>query len=268
METVFEAENSIEAHMIVHMLERAGIEAQILGEYLQGGVGELAAQGNIRIAVDVADAHKAREIIKAWESEQASVGLMENTEARGSLLLEVVVFFVGVGLASAFFLYIYNTPYGSYTADYNRDGTADEWTYWRGDRLTNVEVDRNFDGTIDASYSYSARNGLDESDFDDDFDGTFETIYNYTFGQPTGSRVDFGGDGTADYRYRFEDGVLTEIDLLDPANGRARKTQFYEHGTRLTEAHWDSDGDGAFDTLIVYGPFEEEVSRSPIERAD
>ncbi len=264
METVFEAENSIEAHMIVHMLERAGIEAQILGEYLQGGVGELAAQGNIRIAVDVADAHKAREIIKAWESEQASVGLMENVEARGNMFLEIVVFLVGVGLASAFFLYYYNTPFGSYTADYNRDGVADEWTYWRGDRVTANEVDRNFDGTVDARYSYSARNGLDESLFDDDFDGTFETVTTYISARPTQSEVDFGGDGTADYRYRFVDGVLTEIDLLDPISGGVRKTQFYEHGTRLTEARWDSDNDGILDTLIVYGPFEEEVSRSPI----
>ena len=268
METVYEAENSIDAHMIVHMLERAGIEAQILGEYLQGGVGELAAQGNIRIAVDVAEAHKAREIIEAWESEQASVGLMENVESRGSMLLEVVVFLAGVGLASAFFLYTYNTPFGTYTADYNRDGAADEWTYWRGDRVTNIEVDRNFDGAIDAIYAYSARYGLDESEVDDDFDGTFETIYNYTFGQPTRSRVDFGGDGTADYRYRYEAGVLTEVDLLDPRNGRVRKTQYYEHGTRLTEARWDSDDDGVFDTLIVYGPYEEEVSRSPIERPE
>ncbi len=265
METVFEAENSIEAHMIVHMLERAGIEAQILGEYLQGGVGELAAQGNIRIAVDVADAHKAREIIKAWESEQASVGLMENTEARGSLFLELGVFVLGVGLASAFFLYIYNTPFGSYTADYNRDGMADEWTYWRGDRITRVDIDRNFDGTVDATYSYSARDGLDESEFDDDFDGTFETIYNYTFAQTSGGRVDFGGDGTADFRYRYEAGVLTEIDLLEPSTGLVRKTQYYEHGARLTEARWDSDGDGVMDTLITYGPFEEEESRTPIQ---
>ena len=268
METVFEAENSIEAHMIVHMLERNGIEAQIAGEYLQGGVGELPAQGNIRVAVDVADAQKAREIIKAWESEQASVGLMENVEARGNLFLELVVFLAGVGLASAYFLYTYNTPFGTYTADYNRDGVTDEWTYWRDTRVTHVEQDRNFDGDVDVRHTYSARNGVELTESDDDFDGTFETVYTYTYAQLTASEVDFGGEGRADYRYRFEDGVLAEIDLLDPGTGRVRKTQFYEHGTRLIEARWDSDNDGRLDTLIVYGPFEEEESRSPIRRGE
>ena len=45
---------------------------------------------------------------------------------------------------------------------------------------------------------------------------------------------------------------------------RVRKTQYYEDGTRLTEARWDSDDDGFMGTLIVYDSFEEELSRSPI----
>ena len=45
MTRVFHAANSIEAHMVLHLLEQAGITGDLEGEYLQGGVGELPAGG-------------------------------------------------------------------------------------------------------------------------------------------------------------------------------------------------------------------------------
>jgi hypothetical protein len=38
MKIVYDANNTLDAHVVKHMLENEGIEAHIQGEYLQGGV--------------------------------------------------------------------------------------------------------------------------------------------------------------------------------------------------------------------------------------
>ena len=68
MKTVFDASSNIEAHLVMHQLQQAGIKAEIRGEYLQGGIGELPAAGNVQVVVDPDDLEEARQIIAEWES--------------------------------------------------------------------------------------------------------------------------------------------------------------------------------------------------------
>ena len=68
MKTVYDASSNIEAHLIMHQLQQAGIEATIQGEYLQGGIGELPAAGNIRVVVPAKDVAEARQVIADWEA--------------------------------------------------------------------------------------------------------------------------------------------------------------------------------------------------------
>lgn len=68
MKTVYDASSNIEAHLIMHQLQQAGIKAMIQGEYLQGGIGELPAAGNIRVLVPKGDVADAREVIADWEA--------------------------------------------------------------------------------------------------------------------------------------------------------------------------------------------------------
>ena len=70
MRTLYQAQNTVEAHMIINMLQQAGVEARRDGEYLQGAVGEIAPFGNVRVRVDESDYDKAREIIDDWEALQ------------------------------------------------------------------------------------------------------------------------------------------------------------------------------------------------------
>lgn len=266
MQTVFEASNNVEAHMIVHLLDRAGISAEIMGEHLQGGVGELPAHGNIRVVVDPQHASEAREIISAWEIEQPAVPPMQTAESRGSIYSGLVYLVVGAGIASAFLLWAYNSPVNTHIADYNRDGKPDEWVYWRGETVSRVEMDRNHDGEVDAQYIYSPRNSLEKGKFDNDFDGTFEYVSEYKYANPHLDEIDANGDGQSDYRYHYVDGVLTKVDMFRPSTRIVKKSQTYVNGVTLIEAQWDSDNDGVLDTLIKYGPFEEELSRSPIPR--
>ena len=68
MKSVFDASNNIEAHLVMHQLQQAGINARIEGEHLQGGIGELAASGNVRVLVDPKDETEARLVIEDWEA--------------------------------------------------------------------------------------------------------------------------------------------------------------------------------------------------------
>jgi hypothetical protein len=266
MVTIFEAENNVEAHMIVHLLERSGINAQIMGEHLQGGVGELPAHGNIRVVVHPSDASHAKNLISEWEAKQKTAPTTPMHETRKNPYAGLIAFLAGAGTASAFLLWAYNSPVSTHTADYNRDGEPDEWVYWRGETVSKVEVDRNHDRAVDSVFIYSRRNGVEKGEFDNDFDGAFEYVSEYKFAQPYLDDIDVNGDGQTDHRYHYVDGVLVRIDMYGSLTRIVRKSQTYENGVRLTEARWDSDNDGMLDTLITYGPFEEELSRSPIPR--
>ena len=68
MKTVFDASSNIEAHLVMHQLQQAGIEASIQGEFLQGGIGELPAAGNIRVMVGENDVDEARQVIADWDA--------------------------------------------------------------------------------------------------------------------------------------------------------------------------------------------------------
>ncbi len=268
MKNVFDAENALEAHMIVHLLERSGIEANVVGEHLQGGIGELPASGNIRVVVEPDDVRAAREVIAEWEASRRIEPSTETKATRKNPYPGVIAFFSGVGIASAFLLWVYNSPVSTRTADYNRDGYADEWVYWRANHLSRVDVDRNHDGEVDSRYDYSVRNSVETAEFDNDFDGAFEYVSQYRYAQPRLDEIDVDGDGKPDRRYHYVHGVLTKIEMFRPSTRSVRKSQTYEKGVKLIEARWDSDDDGVLDTLITYGPFEEELERSRIPGND
>lgn len=68
MKTAYDASSNIEAHLVMHQLQQAGIDARIEGEYLQGGIGELPAAGNVRVLVGEQDFEEARIVIAEWEA--------------------------------------------------------------------------------------------------------------------------------------------------------------------------------------------------------
>lgn len=51
MKVVYEAGNIIDAHLVRHALEHAGIPVYIRGEALLGGIGELPVSGMIAVCV-------------------------------------------------------------------------------------------------------------------------------------------------------------------------------------------------------------------------
>ncbi len=73
MQVVYQAESIIDAHLVRHALEDAGIACHILGEALSGGIGELPASGLIAVAVLEEDWPEAREVV-----DEVSRKLQEN----------------------------------------------------------------------------------------------------------------------------------------------------------------------------------------------
>ncbi len=74
MKRVYEARDGLEAHMVAGLLEQAGLLAQVNGDMLQGGIGELPALGLASVWVADNDEHRAREVIADFEASQPLPG--------------------------------------------------------------------------------------------------------------------------------------------------------------------------------------------------
>ena len=70
MKLLYQAANTVEAHMLLHLLEQEHLTARIDGEYLQGGIGDLPAFGLIRIMVAEDDFARANAIVTQWDAAQ------------------------------------------------------------------------------------------------------------------------------------------------------------------------------------------------------
>lgn len=99
MECVYNAANTLEGQLAVDLLQGAGIDARMDGEYLQGGIGELQALGLIRVMVGQADAAKAREIMRKWDQKRSPERVSDRQAAPKKALVVAVGVVVGVCLA-------------------------------------------------------------------------------------------------------------------------------------------------------------------------
>jgi hypothetical protein len=62
---VYDAANLIDAHLVRHALEEAGIPVHIAGESLTGGLGDLPLHGLLRVCVPEAAWPEADSIVQA-----------------------------------------------------------------------------------------------------------------------------------------------------------------------------------------------------------
>lgn len=260
MQTVFEANNELEAQMILDLLRRSGIDGELAGESLPGAMGELQAIGLVRVLARPEDASSARRVIRDWEAATPS---QEPDRRAPSQSRGFVGFVLGASTATGLVIWANWTPVTTNGIDFDRNGELDEKWYWEGDLLNKVEVDRNLDGEVDWIAEY--RDGvLYEAAGDENFDGQTDTHTQYERHNPYRVESAVNSDIGVEYRAIFEDGILRRVHLVDPKTGRVRKIQTFRHGSSLVEAAFDSDGDGSMDVQVQYGPFEEETRRTLI----
>lgn len=77
MRTVYEASDLIDAHLMLHRLQDAGIEAQVLGGFLSGGIGELPMAGLIRVVVADQDVDAALAVARQHSAELPAGSALE-----------------------------------------------------------------------------------------------------------------------------------------------------------------------------------------------
>jgi hypothetical protein len=265
MKTLYQAANAVEAHMLVDYLKQEGLSAQVLGEHLQGAVGELPAAGLVRLVIDEEQYDAGREAIARWEAVQpADAPAVPRDPPRkgkgfGRFALGLVVGAAGV---YAWF----HAPMPADGIDHNRDGTLDErWTVSPRGAFLRVETDRNFDGKVDHITTHDENGRARTIQSDDDFDGRFETALRLHMGNVETQQIDTDGDGLIDLTYHFSSGVLQRAEYRDPATGQTGRVEHYRLN-KQTHAEVDSDQDGVLDTRIRYTPMQQEAGRSRIER--
>lgn len=257
MHTLYEASNSLEAHMLKDLLAQEGLSAHVQGEHLQGGMGELPAAGLVRLMIDEAEHAAGRALIARWEAQQPAPSAepaVPNPRSR------VTAFIWGAVLAGAVCWGVVSTPLTRDGTDYNGDGKLDSsWIYSpRGLPLRN-EVDRNRDGKLDLISYFNPRGLLERTETDDNFDGRFESLTRYEGESPATTDVDTDGDSYIDLRTRFTHGVITRVEYINPVSARPVRVEYLRLG-KLERAEIDSDGDGTLDRVTRYSALGEALT--------
>ncbi len=68
MRNIFKSGDYIEAQLVLGLLQSYGLDAEFLGTYLVGGVGELPAADLYTIRVPKSEFTKANEVITAYQN--------------------------------------------------------------------------------------------------------------------------------------------------------------------------------------------------------
>ena len=68
--------------------------------------------------------------------------------------------------------------------------------------------------------------------------------------------LDTDGDGRAEQVWRFEHGVISQVDYHFASGGRVVKREFFKDGL-LDVAEYDDDGDGEFERRVQFDAFAE-----------
>lgn len=256
LQLLYEAQNNVEAHMLLDLLEQAGLSGRIDGEFLQGGVGEIQTMGFVRVMIEDQDYLQGKGIIEDWEASQPAVDDQKVIiKKQSSFTAWLIGLVVGVS-ATAFF---YHTPIDEDGVDFNGDGKLDEtWTYTHY-KLSNVEADRNFDGDVDLIIEYDRRGFAKSSLNDNDFNGSFETDTLFEFNDVVLQKSDTTGDGFKDYIVRFDYGLVKMIEFINPVTAKPLKVQYFDQ-FKLVRAEIDTDRDGVLDTVYEYDDIEEVVN--------
>jgi hypothetical protein len=260
MELVYAASNTIEAHMVLNLLEQEGIAGRIDGEYLQGGIGDLPAGGLIRVMAPAERYEEAKAIVAKWDAAQPA-DISQPPPRPASKGANALLFVAGlaIGLLCS---YVYvQGPINTQGIDHNRDGKLDEvWHYSSGGVTIKSQADRNFDGKFDYITNFDAVGAAESVESDDDFDGVFESTTSYLQGSPHLQETDTDKDSFKDLRTNYVDGVMVSVEHVYPATGMPQKTDYFQLG-RLTYSLLDTNLDGKMDKRISYTEIGEVKSR-------
>ncbi|MES2015926.1 MAG: DUF2007 domain-containing protein [Pseudomonadota bacterium] len=252
MKLLYQAAHSVEAHMIVNLLEQQGVAARIDGEYLQGGIGDLPAFGLVRVMVAEDDFAQAQAIVTQWDAQQPASMEAPAPLAPTTARARAGVFAAGLVIGLLCAVAWYRAPLHQQGIDRDHNGVFESKAMFAAEGAPlRTELDRNRDGKIDLIVRYDAMGGIDSNEADDDFDGVFESVTSYRQGNPYLGEADTDGDGLVDLKTHYENGVVVSVEHVNPATGQVQKVDFYTLG-KITHSLVDSNQDGTMDRRIGY----------------
>ena len=264
MRTLYEAENSLEAHMLADLLKQEGLTAHILGEHLQGAAGGIAPTNLVRLVIEDADYEAARIIINRWESATPSPTATTANHAKPSR--GVISFMAGLALGIGVCFAYHKAPAMADGIDHNGDGIIDEtWILSPSGAITRTEVDRNLDGKVDHIAQHNQLGDTVSATVDDDFNGVFETQLRYQRNNIFFSTIDSNGDGFPDIRTHFKNGVGITTEYINPATSLPLRVEYFHLG-KLVKAEIDTNQDGELDTRHFYTDLAEIASSETIQK--
>jgi hypothetical protein len=140
------------------------------------------------------------------------------------------------------------------TYDTNHDKKPDAWSHMDGTRLVRMDIDRNFDGTVDRWEYYTPDGALEKVGFSRANDGTVDAwAFQGADGQMVRIEVSTRRDGKVTRWEMYEQGALARAEEDTDADGRVDKWEQYANGA-LTSVSIDSQKRGRPDRKLVYGP--------------
>jgi len=235
--------------MLQGFLLQEGITTRVNGAYLQGAVGELPAQGFVRLVTEESDYARARAAIERWEATEVSdpEPVSPQSPSKG-WVAALVGLAIGVAGSYAYF----RAPVTVSGVDYNHDGVLDErWVYSPSGAILKGTIDRNLDRKIDYTSHFDQQGDIETAEADDNFDGVFETRYRFKNGSVESSEVDTDGDSYPDLRAYYTHGVLKSAEYINPNSGWPVRVEHYYLG-KLTTAEVDTNNDSKLDKRYIY----------------
>ena len=275
MKKVYDARHAIDAHMMQDLLRQQNIVANIEGEYLTSGIGELPATGLVRVMVAPADFDAASEIVRNWEasavpSDAASVVAddLPNRQKRQPARYSVIVVLAALALGIVIGWFAFDAPLHVNGWDMNQDGVLDDRVmYSLSGRILRNEIDRNFDGKPDAIVHYNQDGRIESTLDDDDFDSVFESRTLYRNGFAEHNQTDTDGDGFADLKTYFQKGGTSYVEYIAPSTGLPYRIEYFKLGKR-THVELDSKHGNRPDTRVFYDARGEELRREPMTKLE
>ena len=171
MKTVYQAANSIEAHMILNLIEQAGFYARVDGDYLQGGVGELQAMGVVRVVVNDQDYPQTKALVSEWEAMQPESEPASPVAPRQPWSITSVV--AGALIGGAAVTYFTQTPATQPGIDFNGDGFNEITASYKNGQLNKIEY-RAPDTRELVKVQWYQNNQLVREQIDSDGDGVLD----------------------------------------------------------------------------------------------
>ncbi|KFA88611.1 hypothetical protein Q664_40010 [Archangium violaceum Cb vi76] len=130
--------------------------------------------------------------------------------------------------------------------DTNGDQKPDVWIFTVDGRMVRKELDINWDGRVDLTTYYGAREEREREAMDLDFDGKVDSVYFYEKGINVRRERDLNGDGKPDVWIFYEKGRLARKERDSNGDGRVDYWEYWENN-QVDRIGEDLDGDGNVD---------------------